>query len=126
MKNHALPKLNPEQIIIDPVCKMSLDRPLEEYSNAYQGETHYFCSPDCLEKFKSDPQQYLRSNSTTQERPAPQAPAADVTVYTCPMHPEVRKDGPGDYPKCGMALERETPQAPPSKTEWTCPMHPVQ
>src|SRR4030067_1087697 len=41
--------------------------------------------------------------------------------YTCPMHPEVRRSGPGDCPKCGMALE---PVAPISRREWTCPMHP--
>ena len=47
------------------------------------------------------------------------------TVYTCPMHPEVRQDGPGSCPKCGMALEPVTPPArPASKVEYTCPMHP--
>ena len=44
--------------------------------------------------------------------------------YTCPMHPEVRREGPGDCPKCGMALEPAAPPAPASRTEWTCPMHP--
>jgi Cu+-exporting ATPase len=47
------------------------------------------------------------------------------TVYTCPMHPEVRQDGPGSCPKCGMALEPVTPPARPApKVEYTCPMHP--
>jgi len=46
-------------------------------------------------------------------------------MYTCPMHPEVRRNDPGDCPKCGMSLESETPLEPPSgEVEWTCPMHP--
>ncbi|MEQ6916618.1 copper-transporting P-type ATPase [Halomonas aquatica] len=44
--------------------------------------------------------------------------------YTCPMHPEVVADQPGDCPKCGMALEPTAPPAPATRTEWTCPMHP--
>ncbi len=49
--------------------------------------------------------------------------AADAG-YTCPMHPEVVSDRPGECPKCGMALEPATPQVPATRTEWTCPMHP--
>jgi len=43
-------------------------------------------------------------------------------THTCPMHPEVRQQGPGDCPDCGMALEPETPQT--ARVEYTCPMHP--
>ncbi len=46
------------------------------------------------------------------------------TVYTCPMHPEVRQEKPGACPKCGMALDPETVAAPATRVEWTCPMHP--
>lgn len=56
-------------------------------------------------------------------RAAPATAATRVGGYTCPMHPEVQSDKPGDCPKCGMALERTTPVAP-STTQWTCPMHP--
>ncbi|MFE8069974.1 copper-translocating P-type ATPase [Marinobacteraceae bacterium S3BR75-40.1] len=46
------------------------------------------------------------------------------TTYTCPMHPEVVSDQPGECPKCGMALEPQSPPQPATRTEWTCPMHP--
>ncbi len=60
---------------------------------------------------------------TAEQHAAPAPPATGVGDYTCPMHPEVQSDKPGDCPKCGMALERTTPVAP-STTQWTCPMHP--
>src|SRR5512139_2783382 len=44
--------------------------------------------------------------------------------FTCPMHPEIRQDGPGNCPKCGMALEPAAPAAAATRTEWVCPMHP--
>ncbi len=53
-----------------------------------------------------------------------QKKAEETAVYTCPMHPEVREPKPGPCPRCGMALEPETPPPVTSKTEWTCPMHP--
>ena len=49
---------------------------------------------------------------------------SNTTMYTCPMHPEVRQPGPGGCPKCGMALEPEGVPQSSSKTEYTCPMHP--
>lgn len=52
---------------------------------------------------------------------AKERPKAD---YTCPMHPEIHQSGPGSCPKCGMALEPATIEAPSSRTEYTCPMHP--
>ncbi len=61
-------------------------------------------------------------NSHTHRTPALEAAAA--SAYTCPMHPEVHREGPGSCTKCGMALERGAPQAPAVKTQWTCPMHP--
>jgi len=56
--------------------------------------------------------------------PHPDPPLDREGIYTCPMHPEVRKAEPGSCPKCGMALELTEPAATPTKTEWTCPMHP--
>jgi Cu+-exporting ATPase len=85
----------------------------------YGGRTYSFCNPDCKARFDADPQRYLM--------PVPKAvptPAEKEAMYVCPMDPEVRQQGPGACPKCGMALEPETISAPASKTEWTCPMHP--
>jgi Cu+-exporting ATPase len=79
------------------------------------GQTYYFCSDMCLERFKAE-------GPATPATPTV-ASGADTREYTCPMDPEVRKIGPGNCPKCGMALE-PIEVAPASKTEWTCPMHP--
>ena len=57
--------------------------------------------------------------------PVPETPGAPgANVYTCPMHPEVRKDAPGDCPDCGMALELAGVPPTPTRTQYTCPMHP--
>ena len=58
-------------------------------------------------------------------KPAVETPTPVMgTIYTCPMHPEVRQEGPGSCPRCGMALEPEGISAPTVKTEYVCPMHP--
>lgn len=75
----------------------------------HDGHRVYFCSASCRSKFIADPAKYLVDPSA---RPTPQVnapPVAAGTVYTCPMHPEVRHDHPGACPKCGMALEPEMP-----------------
>src|SRR5262245_53815515 len=82
---------------IDPVCGMKVD-PATRLRLDHRGTTYYFCAPSCLDRFRADPARYLE--------PLPDAPAADPeAVYTCPMHPEVRQQGPGACPICGMALE---------------------
>jgi Cu+-exporting ATPase len=85
-------------------------------SHVHDGQTYYFCNPKCRQKFAADPAQYLSPRSAVPSPP-------DGAVYVCPMDPDVRQDHPGPCPKCGMALEPESP-APASKTEWVCPMHP--
>lgn len=83
----------------DPVCGMEVDPHETKHRAEHQGKTWYFCSGGCREKFEQDPRQYLGDK--------PQPKADSEAIYTCPMHPEVRQKGPGDCPKCGMALEPE-------------------
>lgn len=86
----------------DPVCGMMVD-PTRSKSLAHEGHSYYFCSSHCVQKFRSDPNKYLE--------PAPKLleTAKPDTIYTCPMHPEIRQKGPGSCPICGMALEPVEP-----------------
>lgn len=101
----------------DPVCGMKVTAD-SEHRYEHDGETYRFCSGRCREKFATDPNRYLNPD----DHVADQAPAG--TVFTCPMHPDVEQIGPGDCPKCGMALEPKGVPVLATKTEWTCPMHP--
>jgi Cu+-exporting ATPase len=87
--------------VIDPVCGMTVDPHTTPHRHSHRGHPYYFCSSGCRTKFASNPEKYLS--------PQENAPAdvAEGTVYTCPMHPEVRQIGPGSCPICGMALEPE-------------------
>src|SRR5262249_48314589 len=85
--------------VTDPVCGMRVDPHATSHRETHHGRTYYFCSADCRAKFAADPEKYLRKQSG-----AP-APVPEGTIYTCPMHPEIRKIGPGNCPICGMALE---------------------
>jgi Cu+-exporting ATPase len=87
----------------DPVCGMTVT-PASKHQHVHAGQTYYFCNPRCREKFIANPAQYLPGAPKAEAPPAPQG-----TVYTCPMHPEIRQDHPGTCPKCGMALEPELP-----------------
>jgi Cu+-exporting ATPase len=86
------------QTVIDPVCGMTVDPHAASHRHQHQGLTYYFCSAECRTKFATDPQNYL---SRTRARAA----VPEGTIYTCPMHPEIRQVGPGTCPICGMALE---------------------
>ena len=83
----------------DPVCGMWVDPHTAKYRAEHDGHPYYFCSARCQAKFTADPAHYL----TPQEKAA--APVPPGTIYTCPMHPEIRQEGPGSCPICGMALE---------------------
>src|SRR6202051_4234005 len=85
---------------IDPVCGMKVTRETAKHRFAYRGQDYFFCSARCRERFEADPEKYLQP-----KQPEPAAPAG--TIYTCPMHPDVRQVGPGSCPICGMALEPE-------------------
>ncbi len=143
-------KTNAGAIEKDPVCGMSVDPAKAKATLEHAGKTYYFCCVGCQVKFSGDPARYLTpkplvgiapmSGKPIQIAPAAARPAAQPAVqlvaapaaarkdvtneYTCPMDPEVRQQGPGDCPKCGMALEPSIAALPLEKTEYTCPMHP--
>ncbi|HEX7077386.1 MAG TPA: heavy metal translocating P-type ATPase [Candidatus Eisenbacteria bacterium] len=87
----------------DLVCGMSVD-PERAIHAEHDGRTYYFCCEGCRAKFRNDPARYL-SPARSAEAAADRHDEPAGTIYTCPMHPEVRRVGPGSCPKCGMALE---------------------
>jgi len=92
---------------IDPVCGMSVDPEHAAGSVEYQGKTYYFCSTHCVHRFRENPEAFLNKPAVQPigiTRQAPAQPKPDQK-YTCPMHPEIIRDGPGSCPICGMALE---------------------
>ena len=86
----------------DPVCGMTVDPQTTAHHATHEGRDYHFCAARCREKFVADPAAYLG-----ERKPEPAARAG--AIYTCPMHPEVQQVGPGDCPKCGMALEPMMP-----------------
>ena len=89
-------------VVVDPVCGMTVDPATSKHRTDYRGETYHFCSAGCRTKFEAAPQQLLEKSKGTQHADVPSG-----TIYTCPMHPQIRQDGPGSCPICGMALEPE-------------------
>ena len=83
----------------DPVCGMTV-KPDSVHGLDYAGRHYRFCSAKCLAKFEAEPQRYLQAAA----EPAAAA-TEDGTIYTCPMHPEIRQPTPGNCPRCGMTLE---------------------
>ena len=133
--------------MIDPVCGMEVEPNTAAGKHEYDGQTYYFCSQDCLAKFKEDPEKFLKPQPHEHHDHMQAAPhmhghpgqahghdyahatpeetdRVDHGTYVCPMDPEVRESRPGACPKCGMTLEPATPSAPSVKTEYVCPMHP--
>ena len=93
-----------EGAVVDPVCGMTVDPATTAHHATHQGTEYHFCSARCRERFIADPQKYLSPELKTPEIAAPAG-----TIYTCPMHPQIRQEGPGTCPICGMALEPEMP-----------------
>jgi P-type Cu+ transporter len=83
----------------DPVCGMDVDPHTRAHRATLDGRTYYFCSSGCRETFLASPATYLASDGQAVK------PVPEGTIYTCPMHPEIRQVGPGICPSCGMALE---------------------
>ena len=92
-----------ESSVIDPVCGMTVDPHTAKHRAEHHSHPYYFCSAGCRTKFVADPQKYLG--------PREPEPVIEGAIYTCPMHPEIRQEGPGSCPICGMALEPEMPAA---------------
>jgi P-type Cu+ transporter len=91
--------------LTDPVCGMMVDPATSRHRFEHASNTFHFCCAGCRDKFAADPERFLA--------PKVQPPATPGSVYTCPMHPEIRQTGPGSCPICGMALEPITVTAEP-------------
>jgi Cu+-exporting ATPase len=111
----------------DPVCGMAVRRATAKVTMEHDGQTYFFCNERCLTRFREDPDRDIRPESAPAPAPQlsrrPEPPTATGTVFTCPMHPEVRSPTPSSCPDCGMALEPAVPVAA-TKAEYVCPMHP--
>ena len=127
------PGTRPKATVVDPVCGMKVDPATTKFSHAHGGKNFYFCCGGCREKFMASPERFLStapkgmgSGLVTLGMPAAAGTGGGTrrSIYVCPMCLEVRQVGPGPCPKCGMALEPESPAPPPTETEYTCPMHP--
>jgi P-type Cu+ transporter len=138
----------------DPVCGMDVNPAGARHKTLYNDKEYFFCSAGCLVKFQANPEKILSSspqpmtmtvtsghvslgaptlvmpslskvqNSARTDPHVTSLAGKDTRAYVCPMCPEVRQIGPGPCPKCGMALDPESPTLPANKTEYTCPMHP--
>ncbi|SDE28440.1 heavy metal translocating P-type ATPase [Belnapia rosea] len=87
-------------LVTDPVCGMKVDPVTSKHRLEHGGATFHFCSAGCRTKFAANPEKYLQP-----EKAAAPTAAQKAAIYTCPMHPEIRQQGPGSCPICGMALE---------------------
>ena len=115
---------NAPAAVIDPVCGMTVDPARARHSYVYGTTPYYFCSAGCREKFAAEPSAWLargpkgmphtaqplkiRGPRVKSEAPTGASPLAEDIEYTCPMHPEIVRRGPGACPICGMALEPRT------------------
>src|SRR2546425_7611728 len=117
------------RVVKDPVCGMDVDPAVAVHRYEHNGQSYYFCSPPCLERFRAEPTKYLAHPLDHHVPPLSSSDAQSQLVdrshgYLCPMHLEVHQQGPGSCPKCGMALDPVTSIAPTTRTEYVCPMHP--
>jgi Cu+-exporting ATPase len=94
---------NAAATVIDPVCGMTVDPAKTAHHAEHAGNAYHFCSAGCRTKFVANPDAYLG------DKPKPEPMATPGAIWTCPMHPQIRQEGPGTCPLCGMALEPEEP-----------------
>ena len=100
---------SPKTTLTDPVCGMTVTAS-SPHTLQHQNRPYYFCSANCQGKFATNPAQYLSDTKTPASvASAEPAEVSPGTLYTCPMHPEVQQDHPGNCPKCGMTLEPMLP-----------------
>jgi len=92
----------------DPVCGMTVTE-RSPHQLDHDGRRYYFCCAQCRSKFAAEPQRYVSAPNRAAAHKAIEAPAPGGTVYTCPMHPQIRQSQPGSCPICGMALEPAMP-----------------
>ncbi|WP_288798703.1 heavy metal-binding domain-containing protein, partial [uncultured Arsenicicoccus sp.] len=96
------------QFVTDPVCGMQVD-PATALTLALEGTAYHFCSERCRDRFRNDPASFLTPPQDSDDAASRnQDVNEDVAEWTCPMHPEIRRPGPGSCPICGMALEPVT------------------
>ena len=98
--DHGSPRRAAGAHILDPVCGMVVDPDSTPHHSDHEGEAFHFCSAHCREKFEANPERFLKAEAVEDKMP-------EGTIYTCPMHPEIRQAGSGSCPICGMALEPE-------------------
>jgi Cu+-exporting ATPase len=92
--------------ITDPVCKMTIEEEDSVATSSYRGKTYHFCSSPCKKSFDRNPESYLGTKAHEGKEDGESVKTA--VEWTCPMHPEIIRDAPGNCPKCGMALEPRT------------------
>jgi heavy metal translocating P-type ATPase len=103
--HHAHQQTHTAHQVKDPVCGMSVNPATAKFRAEHAGDTYFFCSAKCHDRFVADPAAYLAKAEV------PPPAATPGTIYTCPMHPQIRQDHPGNCPICGMTLEPEMPTA---------------
>jgi Cu+-exporting ATPase len=108
--HHHPPEAPESDSLKDPVCGMTVTARSEHHVE-HAGRPYYFCSARCLTKFVAEPARYAGDAvaPAVALAAAEQPPSVAGTIYTCPMHPEIRQDHPGNCPKCGMTLEPVLP-----------------
>jgi Cu+-exporting ATPase len=101
--HYAVGQHGKANMVKDPVCGMDVDSATAKHSAEHGAVRYVFCSEDCKSKFIANPAKFVSPAPRRAEKPIPAG-----TIYTCPMHPQIRQSAPGNCPICGMALEPET------------------